>query len=347
MERQNAYQVFMERALQLAALGREWVSPNPMVGCVIVHDGLIIGEGFHQKYGEAHAEVNAVNAVINKELLYEATVYVTLEPCAHFGKTPPCADLLIKHKIKKVIVCNLDPFPQVSGTGVKKLQEAGIEVVVGVLAQEGEELNKRFFKAHRFGLPYIVIKWAETSDGYVAQKDGNPLAISNTTTNITVHRWRAEEAGILVGTNTILNDNPQLNARNWPEANNPTRIIIDRNLRIQGDFHILDQKQKTLIYNLHKNQSIDNLEYIKIESEIDFLNKMLSSLKNRGINSILVEGGPQLIQSFFEEQLYDEIRIIKSDNPIKEGINAPKVPSGIPLIKNYSILNDQIFIFAR
>jgi diaminohydroxyphosphoribosylaminopyrimidine deaminase/5-amino-6-(5-phosphoribosylamino)uracil reductase len=347
MERQNADLVFMERALQLAALGREWVSPNPMVGCVIVHDGLIIGEGFHQKYGEAHAEVNAVNAVINKELLYEATVYVTLEPCAHFGKTPPCADLLIKHKIKKVIVCNLDPFPQVSGTGVKKLQEAGIEVVVGVLAQEGEELNKRFFKAHRFGLPYIVIKWAETSDGYVAQKDGNPLAISNTTTNITVHRWRAEEAGILVGTNTILNDNPQLNARNWPEANNPTRIIIDRNLRIQGDFHILDQKQKTLIYNLHKNQSIDNLEYIKIESEIDFLNKMLSSLKNRGINSILVEGGPQLIQSFFEEQLYDEIRIIKSDNPIKEGINAPKVPSGIPLIKNYSILNDQIFIFAR
>ena len=347
MKHQSADQVFMERALQLAALGSEWVSPNPMVGCVIVHDGLIIGEGFHQKFGEAHAEVNAVNAVINKELLHEATVYVTLEPCAHFGKTPPCADLLIKHKIKKVIVCNLDPFPQVSGTGLKKLQEAGIEVVVGVLAQEGEELNKRFFKAHRFGLPYIVIKWAETSDGYVAQKDGNPLAISNTATNITVHRWRAEEAGILVGTNTILNDNPQLNARNWPEANNPTRIIIDRNLRIQGDFHILDQKQKTLIYNLHKNQSIDNLEYIKIESEIDFLNKMLSSLKNRGINSILVEGGPQLIQSFFEEQLYDEIRIIKSGHAIKEGINAPNVPSGIPLVKNYCILNDQIFIFAR
>jgi diaminohydroxyphosphoribosylaminopyrimidine deaminase/5-amino-6-(5-phosphoribosylamino)uracil reductase len=347
MERQNADQVFMERALQLAALGREWVSPNPMVGCVIVHDGIIIGEGFHQKYGEAHAEVNAVNAVINKELLHEATVYVTLEPCAHFGKTPPCADLLIKHKVKKVVICNLDPFPQVSGIGVKKLQEAGIEVVMGVLTQEGEELNKRFFKAHRLGLPYIVIKWAETSDGYVAQKDGNPLAISNKTTNITVHRWRAEEAGILVGTNTILNDNPQLNVRNWPEANNPTRIIIDRNLSIQGDFHIFDQKQKTLIYNLHKNQSIDNLEYIKIESEIDFLNKMLSSLKNRGINSVLVEGGPQLIQSFFEEKLYDEIRIIKSGNAIKEGINAPKVPSGIPLAKNYNILNDQIFIFAR
>jgi diaminohydroxyphosphoribosylaminopyrimidine deaminase / 5-amino-6-(5-phosphoribosylamino)uracil reductase len=347
MECQNADEVFMERALQLAALGREWVSPNPMVGCVIVHDGLIIGEGFHHKYGKVHAEVNAINAVINKELLHEATAFVTLEPCSHFGKTPPCADLLIKHKVKKVVVCNLDPFPQVSGTGVKKLQDAGIEVLVGVLAQEGEELNKRFFKAHRLGLPYIVIKWAETSDGFVSNLDGSPVPISNTTTNIAVHRWRAEESGILVGTNTVLTDNPKLNTRNWPEANNPTRIIIDRNLRIQGDFHILDQKQKTLIYNLHKNLSMGNLEYIQIETEKDFLKQMLKSLKIRGINSILIEGGPQLIQSFFEEQLYDEIRIIKSSNAIKKGIHAPKVPSGIPLVKNYSILNDQIFIFVR
>jgi diaminohydroxyphosphoribosylaminopyrimidine deaminase / 5-amino-6-(5-phosphoribosylamino)uracil reductase len=347
MERQNDDQVFMERALQLAALGREWVSPNPMVGCVIVHDDVIIGEGFHQKYGEAHAEVNAVNAVINKELLHEATVYVTLEPCSHFGKTPPCADLLIKHKVRKVVVCNLDPFPQVSGTGIKKMEDAGIEVVTGILAKEGEELNKRFFKAHRTGLPYIIIKWAETSDGFVAQKDGNPLAISNTTTNITVHRWRAEEAGILVGTNTVLTDNPQLNARNWPEANNPTRIIIDKNLRINGDFNVFDQKQKTLIYNLSRSESSDNLEFIQINSEEGFLKNMLSDLKNRGINSILVEGGPQLIQSFFDEQLFDEIRIIKSDLVLKEGINAPKVPSGIPLVNNYCILNDQIFIFTR
>lgn len=340
-------QIFMERALQLAALGREWVSTNPMVGCVIVHDGLIIGEGFHQKYGEAHAEVIAINAVINKELLHEATVYVTLEPCSHFGKTPPCADLLIKHKVKKVVVCNLDPFPQVSGTGVKKLQEAGIEVEAGVLAHEGEKLNKRFFKAHRVGIPYIVIKWAETSDGFVAYKDGNPLAISNTTTNIMVHRWRAEEAGILVGTNTVLTDNPQLNARNWPESNNPTRIIIDKNLRINGDFNVFDQKQKTFIYNLHKNQTSGNLEFIQINSETNFLKNMLSDLKNRSLNSVLVEGGPQIIQSFFEEQLYDEIRVIKSDIAIKEGIKAPKVPSGIPMVNNYNILNDQIFIYTR
>jgi diaminohydroxyphosphoribosylaminopyrimidine deaminase/5-amino-6-(5-phosphoribosylamino)uracil reductase len=339
-------QVFMQRALQLAALGREWVSPNPMVGCVIVHNDLIIGEGFHQKYGDAHAEVNAFNTVINKDLLSESTVYVTLEPCSHFGKTPPCADLLIKHKVKKVVICNTDPFPQVSGTGIKKLQAAGIEVITGVLDKAGEELNKRFFKAHQTGLPYVVIKWAETSDGFVAQKDGNSLAISNATTNITVHRWRAEEAGILVGTNTVLTDNPQLNARNWPEANNPLRIVIDKNLRIKGDFNIFDRKQKTLIYNLHKNQIDENLEFIQLNSDTNFLKNMLSDLKRRGINSVLVEGGPQLIQSFFEEQYYDEIRVIKSDMVLKEGINAPKVPSGIPLVKKYSILNDQIFIFA-
>ena len=336
----------MQRALQLAALGREWVSPNPMVGCVIVHNDLIIGEGFHQKYGDAHAEVNAFNTVINKDLLSESTVYVTLEPCSHFGKTPPCADLLIKHKVKKVVICNTDPFPQVSGTGIKKLQAAGIEVITGVLDKAGEELNKRFFKAHQTGLPYVVIKWAETSDGFVAQKDGNSLAISNATTNITVHRWRAEEAGILVGTNTVLTDNPQLNARNWPEANNPLRIVIDKNLRIKGDFNIFDRKQKTLIYNLHKNQIDENLEFIQLNSDTNFLKNMLSDLKRRGINSVLVEGGPQLIQSFFEEQYYDEIRVIKSDMVLKEGINAPKVPSGIPLVKKYSILNDQIFIFA-
>jgi diaminohydroxyphosphoribosylaminopyrimidine deaminase/5-amino-6-(5-phosphoribosylamino)uracil reductase len=336
----------MQRALQLAALGREWVSPNPMVGCVIVHNDLIIGEGFHQKYGDAHAEVNAFNTVINKDLLSESTVYVTLEPCSHFGKTPPCADLLIKHKVKKVVICNTDPFPQVSGTGIKKLQAAGIEVITGVLDKAGEELNKRFFKAHQTGLPYVVIKWAETSDGFVAQKDGNSLAISNATTNITVHRWRAEEAGILVGTNTVLTDNPQLNARNWPEANNPLRIVIDKNLRIKGDFNIFDRKQKTLIYNLHKNKIDENLEFIQLNSDANFLKNMLSDLKRRGINSVLVEGGPQLIQSFFEEQYYDEIRVIKSDMVLKEGINAPKVPSGIPLVKKYSILNDQIFIFA-
>jgi diaminohydroxyphosphoribosylaminopyrimidine deaminase / 5-amino-6-(5-phosphoribosylamino)uracil reductase len=340
--------IFMERALQLAALGREWIAPNPMVGCVIVHNGLIIGEGFHQKYGGPHAEVNAINSVNDKALLTESVVFVTLEPCSHFGKTPPCADLLIKYGVKKVVISNLDPFPQVSGNGVKKLQEAGIKVETGLLAQKGEELNKRFFKAHREGLPYIVIKWAETADGFVANKDGSSLAISNTTTNISVHKWRSEEQGILVGSNTVINDNPKLNVRHWPEGQNPTRIIVDRNLRLgDGGYNVFDQSQPTIVYNRIKNHSSENLSFVKISSEKNFLEEMLTDLKSRGINSILVEGGPTITQAFFEENLYDEIRYVKSNMILGEGIPAPKVPSGIPLTTNYNILNDQIFIFTR
>lgn len=339
-------ELFMKRALELAALGCEWVSPNPMVGCVIVHDGKIIGEGFHQKYGEPHAEVNAINSVSDKSLLRNSTVYVTLEPCSHFGKTPPCADLLIQHKVKGVIICNKDPFPEVAGKGIEKLKAAGIEVKQGLLESEGLFLNRRFFKAHTKGLPYITIKWAETADGFVALPDGKPLAISNTTSNISVHRWRAEEDGIMVGTNTVLADNPKLNARHWPEGRNPVRIIIDKELKLEKSFSVFDQSQKTLVYNFHKNENLENLEFIKISPE-DFLLNILKDLKSKGVNSILVEGGPQLIQSFFQENHFDEIRLIKSDSVLKEGINAPKVPSGIPLIETQRILNDQIYIFRR
>lgn len=191
--------MYMKRALELAALGREWVSPNPMVGCVIVHNDKIIGEGFHRKYGQPHAEVNAVDSVEDKSLLSESTVYVTLEPCAHFGKTPPCAELLIKHKVKKVVVCNLDPFPQVAGKGITMLKNAGIDVEVGLLQEEGEELNKRFFKRHRTGLPYVILKWAESKDGFISAEGGKPIKISHPITDIQVHRWRAEEDAILIG----------------------------------------------------------------------------------------------------------------------------------------------------
>ncbi|MCP9769583.1 bifunctional diaminohydroxyphosphoribosylaminopyrimidine deaminase/5-amino-6-(5-phosphoribosylamino)uracil reductase RibD [Lacihabitans sp. LS3-19] len=338
--------IYMERALQLAALGCEWVSPNPMVGCVIVHDGLIIGEGFHQKYGEAHAEVNAINSVSDKSLLRNATVYVTLEPCSHFGKTPPCADLLIQHQVNEVIICNKDPFPEVAGKGIEKLKAAGIKVKQGLLESEGLFLNRRFFKAHTVGLPYITIKWAETADGFVALPEGKPLAISNSTTNINVHRWRAEEDGIMVGTKTVKTDNPKLNVRLWPEGRNPVRIIIDKDLKLDRNVNVFDQSQKTLVYNFHKNEKLENLEFIKISPE-DFLINILKDLKSKGVNSILVEGGPQLIQSFFEENLFDEIRKIKSDLVLKDGINAPKVSSGIPLTETKRILNDQIFIFRR
>lgn len=333
--------LYMSRALELAALGREWVSPNPMVGCVIVHEDKIIGEGFHQKFGEPHAEVNAVNSVIDKSLLSEATVYVTLEPCSHHGKTPPCADLLIKHKVKRVVVANVDPFPEVSGRGIEKLRAAGIEVEVGLLADKGEELNKRFFKANRTGLPYVILKWAETADGFIANADGSPVKISNTTTDITVHRWRAEEDAILVGKNTVVSDNPRLNVRHWIDGKNPIRVILDSKLELDRDKNIFDGTQKTLIFNSVLSKTENNVEFIQSEDLID----TLKALKSRGINSVFVEGGRQIHESFIRQELFDEIRIIKSSKILSKGMPAPSLPSGILLEENIRILDDQIFFY--
>lgn len=333
--------LYMERALELAALGREWVSPNPMVGCVIVHEDKIIGEGFHQKFGEPHAEVNAVNSVADKSLLSEATVYVTLEPCSHYGKTPPCAELLIKHSVKKVVICNEDPFPIVAGKGIQMLKEAGIEVEVGLLADKGEELNKRFFKANRTGLPYVILKWAETADGFIANADGSPVKISNTTTDVTVHRWRAEEDAILVGKNTVISDNPQLNVRHWIDGKNPVRVILDSKLELDKAKNIFDGSQKTLIFNSVLSKTENNVEFIQSEDLIE----TLKMLKSHGVNSVLVEGGRQIHESFIRQELFDEIRIIKSSKILNKGIPAPSLPSGILLEENIRILDDQIFFY--
>ena len=333
--------LYMQRALDLAALGREWVSPNPMVGCVVVHEDKIIGEGFHQKYGGPHAEVNAINNVKDKNLLPESIVYVTLEPCSHYGKTPPCAELLIQHKVKKVIICNEDPFPKVAGKGIQMLKERGIDVEIGLLSEQGEELNKRFFKANRTGLPYVILKWAETADGFIAHNDGFPAKISNTTTDITVHQWRAEEDAILVGKNTVISDNPRLNVRHWVADKNPTRVILDTHLELDRSKNIFDGSQVTLIFNAHVSKREDTVEFIKTSS----LRESLEILKKRGINSILVEGGLSVHQSFIAEKLFDEIRIIKGSPILKEGVPSPSLPAGILLEKNIRILDDQIFFF--
>jgi diaminohydroxyphosphoribosylaminopyrimidine deaminase / 5-amino-6-(5-phosphoribosylamino)uracil reductase len=338
---------FMQRALDLAELGIEWVSPNPMVGCVIVYNGLIIGEGYHKNYGEAHAEVNAINSVSDKSLLTESTVFVTLEPCSHFGKTPPCADLLIKHKIKKVVVCNLDPNPMVAGEGIEKLKNAGIEVEMGLLAEKGQQLNRRFFKAQTEKLPYIIIKWAETADGYVANADGKPLKITNTVSDMLVHKWRSEEDGIMVGSETIKTDNPNLNTRHWPEGKNPVRIVIDRTLKINELSNVFDKKQKTIIINTIKNQKDKNLEYLKIEPGPSFLENALFELNKLGIQSVFVEGGPELINLFFEKNIFDEIRKLKNNISIKNGIEAPKIPSGITLVSRDTIIEDFLTIYKR
>lgn len=312
----------MHRALQLAKLGIGNVAPNPLVGCVIVHKNTIIGEGWHQKYGEAHAEVNAIKSIKAPINLSESTVYVSLEPCSHFGKTPPCADLLIKHKVKKVVICNLDPNPLVAGKGIEKLKNAGIEVETGILEKEGRELNKRFFTFIEKKRPYIILKWAQTSDGFVAGENGAPIQISNEFSSKLVHKMRAENAAIMVGTNTALNDNPNLTTRNW-HGKNPIRILIDKQLRFKQTMNIFNEEANSLIYNIHGDGKILNAEYIKLPESDEFLNDLIEDLYKRNIQSILVEGGTKLLESFLKLGVWDEALVIVSDKKIDAGTKAP------------------------
>ena len=313
----------MLRALQLAEIGRGTVSPNPMVGCVIVHNDVIIGEGWHKKYGDWHAEVNAVNSVKDKTLLAEATAYVTLEPCSHFGKTPPCADLLVNHQLKKVVICNNDPFLLVAGKGIQKLLDAGIEVVTGVLEEKGRQLNARFFTVVEKNRPYIILKWAETADCFIAGEDFEQIKISNALSHRLSHKWRSEEDAIMVGTNTALHDNPRLNVREWT-GRNPVRIVIDRNKRLPKDLHLFDDSVKTLILS-------DPFAWEEYQKE--------------KIQSIIVEGGTQLLQSFIEAELFDEIRVFRSQKQLKKGILAPVLPKNITIITRQNLLCDELTIY--
>ena len=317
-------QLFMQRALQLARLGAGTVSPNPMVGCVIVHNGKIIGEGYHQKYGDAHAEVNAVNAVSDKSLLSESDIYVTLEPCSHFGKTPPCADLLIKYKFKKVIVCNYDPNPLVAGQGIEKLRQAGIEVEVGLLEKEGVELNKRFFTYIEKKRPYIILKWAESADGFIAKKDYEAVQISNLLSRRFVHKMRSEEDAIMVGTNTAKYDNPTLNTRFWT-GKNAIRVLIDRELSLSKNLHVFDNSQKTICYNSLKDEIIENNIFVRTPLNTSIEPFILEDLYQRKIQSIIIEGGTILLQSFIDLGLWDEAFILKSEIILEQGIDAPKI----------------------
>lgn len=339
-------ELFMQRALELAQLAQGDVSPNPMVGCVIVHNGKIIGEGWHQHYGEPHAEVNAVANVLDKAQLPESTVYVTLEPCSHFGKTPPCADLLIKHQVKKVVVCNKDPFPLVAGQGIEKLRQAGIEVSVGLLEQKGAELNKRFFTAVEQKRPYIILKWAETADGYIAGDNYQAVKISNQLSHKFSHKWRSEEDAIMVGTNTAIYDNPQLNVRMWT-GRNPIRVIIDKQLRIPMMHHLLDNKQKTIIYN-DKIEKIEKLTtYVKVPDGADYTTFIITDLLRHSIQSVLVEGGAVLLQSLLGKGLYDEVRVFKSKKCLTAGIKAPFLPNLCYLSERIELLDDEVSFYRK
>ncbi len=317
----NPDELFMQRALELAQLGVGYVSPNPRVGCVIVHVNKIIGEGWHQKFGEAHAEVNAIHSVNDQSLLKESTVYVNLEPCSHFGKTPPCVDLLIRHQVKKVVIGNTDTNPLVAGQGIQKLKESGIEVAVGVLEKECRELNKRFFTFVEKHRPYIILKWAQTADQFIAQNNFESRWVSNEFSRQLVHRWRGEEGAMLVGTRTASHDNPSLTVRDW-SGRNPVRIVMDRFLRLNDHLHLLDRQEKTICYNVLKHEEHPNLKLVRID-ENNFLNEMVHDLYKQKIQSVIVEGGAQTLQLFLDAQLWDEARIFSSSRTFGEGISSP------------------------
>ena len=320
-----SHEDYMQRAIDLAQLGAGNVAPNPMVGAVIVHEGKIIGEGYHQKYGEPHAEVNAVNSVKDKSLLPHSTIYVTLEPCAHYGKTPPCALLIVKHNFKEVIIGCRDSYEEVDGKGVQLIEEAGIKVKIGVLKKDCLELNKRFFTFHQKNRPYVILKWAQDQNGYIDRdrtkdKLGNHWITQPETKSLT-HKWRAEEAAILVGNRTVANDNPSLTAREF-SGPNPARVIIDQKMKLDyGAFNVGDRSVPTYILTEKVIQGSGNLKFINPKTFK--IADILTKIHELNLNSIIIEGGATTINKFIEEDLWDEARILVGVHEYGKGQKAP------------------------
>lgn len=312
---------YMRRALQLARQGGGHASPNPMVGAVVVHDGRIIGEGFHRCCGQGHAEVNAIASVQDHSLLHESTIYVTLEPCSHYGKTPPCAKLLIDKGVKRVVVGTFDPFEKVSGRGVAMLREAGREVLVGVLEDECRELNRRFFTAHTTGMPWVQLKWAQSADGYLANEDGT-VRFSTPLTLALMHSERSMADAIVVGAGTVKIDNPSLTTRHWSGIS-PLRVVLDRNLSIPSDCQLLNDGGKTLVYNEKKEEVDNNVEWTKLDTTEP--ESWLRDLYHRGVTSVMVEGGANVLQQLLNAGIWNEIRIETAPTALGGGIKAPQV----------------------
>jgi diaminohydroxyphosphoribosylaminopyrimidine deaminase/5-amino-6-(5-phosphoribosylamino)uracil reductase len=360
----------MRRCLQLAKLGAGHVAPNPMVGAVLVHKNRIIGEGYHQKHGEAHAEPNCIGSVQEKDrhLISESTLYVSLEPCVHFGKTPPCADLIVKNKIPKAVIGCLDPFAEVRGKGIEKLKAAGVEVKI-ILENECREVNKRFIIFHEQHRPYIILKWAETTNGKIATSPLAPLNnwrgeqqrlfITNDFTNRLVHKWRSEEAAILVGTNTASMDDPRLTTRLWP-GSSPVRLVVDMNLKLPPSLKIFDQHQPTMVFNtkIHSDQSkwlpthsslMERLEvkYYQVTEDVSLVHQITNALHQLKIQSVIVEGGARLLQTFIDEGMWDEARIIKNEKLIiNNGLAAP-VLDNCEKISEEQLFSDHLEFFKR
>jgi len=323
------HEKYISRCINIAKNGIGSTAPNPMVGCVIVYNHKIIGEGFTSPYGGAHAEVNAINSVKDKSLLKKATLYVTLEPCSHFGKTPPCSNLIIEHGIKNVVIGCLDDNKNVAGQGIAKLNEAGCNVIVGVLEEACKEHHKRFFTFHNKQRPYIILKWAETANGLIAplhKKEKQPVWITNQYSRQLVHKWRAEEHAILVGANTILEDNPSLTTRDW-QGKHPIRVVLDKHDKLSKEFKVFDNKSDTIVINKTTAEDICN------------------SLFEANINSVIIEGGAKTLKLFIDSGFWDEARVFIGESFFKEGIAAPKITG--QLISKQQILNDMLKIYAN
>lgn len=323
---------YIKRCIQLAKNGLGTTYPNPMVGCVIVHKGKIIGEGWHQKAGGPHAEVNAINSVVDKRLLKRSILYVSLEPCNHFGKTPPCSDLIIANQFPQVVIGCIDPYDEVAGKGVEKLIKHGCEVIVGVLEEECIELNKRFFTYHTKKMPYVILKWAETKDGFIDVNrkvvnldEAKPNWITNQYSRQLVHKWRVEEQSILVGTNTVINDNPKLDGRSW-FGKNPIRIVMDKTFKIPNNYDVFDGSVKTIIVTEKVNElKGSNLYYKQVDFSKNIAQQICKIVYKHKIQSVIIEGGRQTLQTFIDANLWNEARIFVGEKTFSMGVNAPNI----------------------
>ena len=343
----GAHTFYMQRCIELAAKAAGYTAPNPMVGAVLVHNDRIIGEGYHQVYGAAHAEVNCINqaAQHNSHLIKESKLYVSLEPCVHFGKTPPCADLVIEKKIKEVYIGCRDPFDQVNGKGIEKLKAAGVAVTVGVLEEACRRLNKTFFTFHERKRPYVILKWAESLDRRIAGTGDGRFLISNNLSNRLVHKWRSETASIMVGTNTAKVDDPALTTRLW-KGKHPVRLVLDMNLKLPASLHLFDQSVDTVVFNSMKDAQQRNIRWVMVDKAHALPLQILGFLYKNNIQSVLIEGGRKLLQSFIDDGCWDEARVITNNELlIGNGVEAPSLRNAA-LQKEMRLDTDSIRVFS-
>jgi diaminohydroxyphosphoribosylaminopyrimidine deaminase/5-amino-6-(5-phosphoribosylamino)uracil reductase len=339
----NIQEQYMQRCIDLALKGAGQVSPNPMVGAVLVYNNRIIGEGWHKQYGQPHAEVNCIASVSgnDRDLINKSTLYVSLEPCAHHGKTPPCADLIVQHNIPEVVIGCTDSYKEVSGKGIAKLKAAGVGVTLGVLEKECRWLNRRFFTRQELSRPYIILKWAQSDDAFIAPQDGKRFMLSNGFSQKMVQKMRSEEDAVLVGYNTALQDNPKLNNR-YGSGKQPVRIVIDPELKLPHELQLFDQSQRTIIFNYLQSAEKENISWVQLTREYPFAKQVVEQLKN--INSIIIEGGRKTLQAFIDEDLWDEAIVFKTKHILQKGTKAPQLKNSITA-NQFQLQDDTVNIY--